>query len=146
MDSNTLVAVVPVAGSILTAALSYLFARRQQLSAQWRESKLNHYKVLLAGISDLAIDGADVEAHKRFASAVNTIALVAPQRVVLALLAFHDEIRMSNADRTREEHDRLLTKLVVEIRLDLGVNPKDNIRSFRYHLVGTPPVRSGKSA
>lgn len=77
MNSTTLIAVVPVAGSILTAALSYFFAKRQQLGAQWRDSKLNHYKVLLAAISDLAVDNADQDAHNRFALAVNTIALVA---------------------------------------------------------------------
>lgn len=139
MEANTLVAVVPVAGSILTAALSYFFARRQQLGAQWRDSKLNHYKVLLAAISDLAVNQVDEDAHKRFALAVNTIALVAPQSVVQSLLAFHDAIRISNTNRTKEEHDHLLTKLVVEIRCDLGLRPKDDTLTFRYHLVGAPP-------
>jgi len=140
VDTNIVIAVIGVVGSAIVASLSYFFTKRQQREAEWRESKLNHYKVLLSAISDLAGDNPGVEAHQRFALAFNTIGLVAPQPVIDALMVFHDEIKASNPNRTVERHDQLLTRLIVAIRADLDVRPSDDPTSFRFHLVGSPPV------
>lgn len=144
MDTNILLAVVPIAGGLITAAASYWFTKKQQLELQRAESKLNHYKTLLTAISDLAIDNLDHDAHRRFANAVNTIALVGPQSVVMAVLAFHDGIKMSSTDRSSENHDRLLTALVLAIRDDLKIEPEDLPATFSYHLVGAPPPNARK--
>jgi hypothetical protein len=134
-----IVAVVGVVGSVVAAALSYFFTKRAQREAQWRESKLSHYRALLSAISDLAVDNHDLEAHRRFALAVNTVALVGPQEVVEAVLRFHTGIQASNPQRTLELHDQLLTKVMLAIRRDLGMRPRDNASTFSYHLVGAPP-------
>jgi hypothetical protein len=42
------------------------------------------------------------------------------------LQAFQDEIRVSNPSPSRERHDQLLSRLLYEIRRDLGVWPKDS--------------------
>jgi len=139
MTNEVLVAVITASGSVVVAAVSYFLTKRQQREAEWRDSKLNHYKVLLASISDLAVNNADVDAHHRFALALNTLALVAPQKVVEAMLAFHEGVKISTEDRSPERHDQLLAQLLLAIREDLGMKPKDNPRTFRYHLVGAPP-------
>lgn len=50
MANEILVAIITVSGSIVVAAISYFLTKRQQREAEWRESKLNHYKVLLSSI------------------------------------------------------------------------------------------------
>ena len=142
MEPGVIVAVTGVVGSVLTAALSYTFAKRRQLDDQWRKSKLTHYRRLLSAISDLAVDNQAHQAHRRFALAINTIALVAPQAVVEATLAFHDGVKGSGTGKTIEEHDRLLSRLMLAIRADLRIRPKDDAGTFKYHLAGAPPGRA----
>lgn len=146
MDTNTVIAVIGVVGSAVVASLSYSFTKRQQREAEWRASKLNHYRLPLSAISDLAGEKARSEAHRHFALAFNTIGLVAPQSVVDALMAFHNEIKLSNPNRTPECHDELLTRLIIAIRDDLGVRPADDPASFRFHLVGAPPSSDSASS
>ncbi|OGW04936.1 MAG: hypothetical protein A2889_09835 [Nitrospinae bacterium RIFCSPLOWO2_01_FULL_39_10] len=87
MDTNVLVAVITVSGSILGASLTYYFTKLLQTKTEWQHEKMNHYKVLLSSLSDLAVDGKDKrEANERFSLASNTICLVAPQYVVTALI------------------------------------------------------------
>lgn len=92
MSNEVLVSVISVAGGFIAAAISYFLTKRQQREALWRDSKLNHYKFLLQSISDLAVDNTAIKAHQIFALAMNTLALVAPHKVVAAMLAFHDGV------------------------------------------------------
>lgn len=142
MSNEILVAVISVTGSIVIAAISYFLTKRQQREIDWRNLKLDHYRNLLMSISDLAVDNTDVEAHYRFAQAINTIALVAPQNVIEAMLEFHDGVKQSNEHRSQFLHDKLLAKLLFTIRKDLKLRPKDNINTFNYHLVGAPPRKN----
>jgi hypothetical protein len=107
---------------------------------QWRSEKLNHYKVLLSALSDLALDGTDkVKANQQFALALNTISLVAPQYVIDALMAFHDEFKFSNPNKLLEQHDKLLNNLLLAVRKDIGLAKDDNVATFNFHLIGTAP-------
>ena len=138
MSNEIFVSMITVSGSIILATISYYFTKRQQREATWRELKIGHYKELLLSISDLAVDNSDVDAHQRFAKAMNTLALIAPQRVVTSMLAFHDGVKESNSNRSDEQHDELLAKLLLTIREDIKLRPKDNPTNFHYHLVGGP--------
>ena len=140
MDSSILVAIITVSGSIIVAAITFYLAKKHQLDVEWQHEKLNHYKVLLSALSDLAIDGIDKdEANKRFALAANTIALVAPQYVISALMNFHDGVKYSNPDKSIESHDKLLKELLLAIRRDIGLSAKDDKDSFNFHLIGSAP-------
>ena len=138
MSSEIFVSMISVSGSILLATISYYFTKRQQREAAWRELKMNHYKELLLSISDIAVDNNDVDAHQRFAKAMNTLALIAPQSVVDAMLSFHDGVKVSSGNRSEELHDELLAKLLLSIREDIRIRPKDDPTDFHYHLVGAP--------
>lgn len=74
-----------------------------------------------------------------FSLATNTIALVAPQGVITALMKFHDHVKPSNKNRIYEEYDKLLKKLLLEIRKDIGLSKKDNPQEFEFHLIGIKP-------
>ncbi len=142
METSVAIAVISAASSVIAAALSYFFSRKRELESEWRDQKLTHYKELLGALSDAAIHGINHDkAQERFANAFNTISLVAPQTVIDALLAFHDEIRNSNPNPSMEKHDKLLADLVLSIRNDIGVSPRDEPTTFRFRLIGRPPSR-----
>jgi hypothetical protein len=54
------------------------------------------------------------------------VQLVASKQVIKALHDFRDETAGSNPHRSLEKHDKLLSKLVREIRADLGVTAQSN--------------------
>jgi hypothetical protein len=120
--------------------LTLYLTKRNELAVQLRNEKLNHYKVLFSALSDLAVDGTDKnDANKRFSLATNTIALAAPQYVIDALMAFHDEIKFSNPDKSIERHDKLLKELLLTVRKDIGLAKGDNKKTFNFHLIGSAP-------
>jgi hypothetical protein len=140
MNDVVIVAIITVSGSLIVTAVTFYLTKRHELSVQWRKEKLNHYKVLLSSISDLAVDGTDKDdANMRFALAVNTISLVAPQYVISALMAFHDEIKFSNPNKSLDRHDKLLRKLVLAVRKDIGLTKGDDATTFNFHLIGSSP-------
>lgn len=139
--NNTIVAaIITAAASVIVAAITFYLTKRHELSVQWRGEKLNHYKILFSALSDLAVDGKDKDdANKRFALAVNTISLAAPQYVIDALMAFHDEIKFSNTNKSAERHDKLLNELLLAVRRDIGLAKGDNSATFNFHLIGLAP-------
>jgi hypothetical protein len=143
MNDAVFVAIISAAASVVVAALTFYLTKRHELAVQLRSEKLNHYKVLLSALSDLAVDGTDKDAaNMRFALAVNTIALAAPQGVIAALMAFHDEVKFSNPGRSPEAHDRLLKELLLAVRRDIGLAKGYDVASFSFHLIGTAPTAS----
>ncbi len=135
-----IIAIIGASATLFGAALTYYLTKKQQIDKEWRDAKINHYKVLLTSISDLVVDGIDKnEANMRFALALNTIALVAPQYVVSALMNFHDEIKFSNSNKKPENHDKLLIELLLAIRKDIKISEKDDPKTFKFHLIGTSP-------
>jgi len=76
------------------------------------------------------------ETQARYATASNTIALIAPQKVIAALDEFQQEIDISNPKRSPVRHDELLTKLVLELRRSLELPFEDDVSTFRFRLVG----------
>lgn len=145
MDTNILVAMITVFGSILVASLTYYFTKRFQTKTEWQHEKMNHYKVLISAMSDLAI--ADTkEANERFSLASNTICLVAPQYVVSALMKFHDEIMRSDPNESGEKHDVLLIELLLAIRKDIGLSKSDNKDTFVFHLIASKNEKYGNGA
>lgn len=143
MDSGVKIAVISAAAAVISASVgviaatvSHILNVRQKRSDELRQRKLEHYKALLSGLSDLAVFGLNDETNAKYASAFNTIALTAPQSVIVALLDFHDEIKISNPNRSIQKHDELLTKLVLEIRRSLELPFEDDPKIFRYALAG----------
>ncbi len=72
--------------------------------------------------------------------AANTIALVAPQDVINALMAFHDEVKFSNPNPSNERHDELLKALLLTVRRDIGLTKGDDADHFKFHLIGSAPT------
>jgi len=142
MNSTIVITIIGASATLFGAALTYYLTKKQQIEKEWRDAKISHYKILISALSDLAVDGTDKnEAHMRFAFAVNTISLVAPQYVVTALMNFHDEVKFSNPNRKPENHDKLLIELLLAIRRDIKISEKDDPKTFKFHLIGTSPKK-----
>lgn len=140
MNTSIIATLITVSGGIMVAALTFYLTKRHEIKVEWQKQKLNHYKVLLSSLSDLAVDGTDKEkANMNFSLAANTIALVAPQYVISSLMTFHDHVKFTNPNKSQEEHDRLLRELLLAIRKDIGLAEKDNLKTFDFHLIGAAP-------
>jgi hypothetical protein len=60
--------------------------------------------------------------------------LIGSNDVLKAMQLFRDEIRISNLNKTAEAHDRLLSRVVWEIRKDLGDTPTHKPDDFEVRL------------
>lgn len=130
------VAVAGAAGSVILAATTFLLNARHTAKDRLSQRKLDRYTELLTAISDLAVKGVSEATNTRYATAANTIVLTAPQAVVDALFTFQQEITISNPKRSIDEHDTLLTELVLQIRKSLELPFKDDPSTFKFKLVG----------
>jgi len=140
MENSIVLTLITTSGSIIAASAAYFLTKRMQTRTEWQHEKINHYKVLLSAISDLANEAADqLKANDKFALASNTICLVAPQDVITALMNFHDETKFSNKNKSLEKHDLLLKELLFAIRKDIGLSALGDINKFNYHLIGALP-------
>jgi hypothetical protein len=145
MNSTILVAIIAASASIIVASFNFILTKRAERKDVLQLRKLTHYQELLSAISDLAIDDVDKdEANLKFAKAVNTIALVAPQNVINELMIFHAEIKYSNTERSLEKHDQKLRNLLLAMRKSLELPFKDDAKKFNFHLVGTKPNKNFK--
>ncbi len=122
-----MVAIISASASVVVAALSFALNKRAERKAALQQRKLVHYQELLNSLSDLAVNGIDKDkANQRFATAANTIALVAPPYVIEALMQFHDEVKFSNPNKSQEGHDKALKELLLAIRRSLDLPFRDD--------------------
>jgi len=115
---------------VSVAGITYWTTKRREREAEWRKEKLAHYGAFVASMSGIVGGDATPDGQREFARASNNLLLFAPQAVIEALDAFRNEIRVSNADRSKERHDKLLAVLLMAIRRDVGVFPKDDPATF----------------
>ena len=128
------VAVIGLAGTLAVAGITYWTTKRREREAEWRKEKLAHYGAFIESLSGIVAEDSTLEGQREFARASNNLLLFAPQGVIEALDAFRREIRLSNPERSRESHDRLLAALLLAIRQDVGVSPADDSVTFAPRL------------
>jgi hypothetical protein len=131
METAIATALIAFLGSLMVAVLTYWFTKQREREAEWRKEKLAHYKAFIESFSGIIEGDSSPEGHKSFAKATNNLLLFAPQSVIAALNEFRHEIRVSNMNRTQQEHDRLLAALLLAIRRDVGVWPADEPSTFK---------------
>lgn len=134
MDTSILVSVISASASIGVAAVTFFLTKRKEREAEWRKQKLDHYRDFLEALSGTVGNDSTPEGQLRWAKACNTIGLIASQSVLKALWQFQDAIAKSNPNPSSEAHDRSLNELLLAIRADLGVAPKDDPSTFRFRL------------
>jgi hypothetical protein len=122
-------------GSVALAAITYFFTKQRERDAELRRENLDHYKVYVASLSGIIDGQSSLEGQKEYAQAFNNLHLFAPQAVIDALHEYQRELDPSNPKRSRERHHQMYTNLMVQIRKDLNVKPKDS-KTFEAWLWG----------
>ena len=137
MKAEIIVALIAASASILGAAITFFLTKSRERSAQLQQRKQSQYQELLSAISDLAdYSVTQADGQRRFAAAVNTIVLVAPQPVIDALMAYYRELASGTIDRQRRVE--LLRRLILEIRKSLELPFYDDPNTFDFELVAAP--------
>lgn len=144
METTVQVAIITASASIIIAALTFYLNKKAERRDSIQQRKLEHYQELLNAISDSANEVTSKkreEAIIRLSRSINTIALVAPKKVIDALMLYVDEIKVSNKSHTTESHDRNLITLLLAIRWSLRLPFKDDPKTFNFHFVKPSRVK-----
>lgn len=120
-----LVRILNAAVAALTAILTYATTKKREREAEIRKEKLEHYKDFMARLSGVISGESTDDGQRAFSRACNKLNLVAPHSVIVALQRFQDEIKQSNANQTKANHDELMSDLIHAMRRDLAVELKD---------------------
>ena len=135
---NLLVPLLSIVVAIVSASLSYYFAKCQQVNSDERRLKEKYYQDYINAVSKVAIDNLDERAKGELANAHNILPLIGSSEVVHCAMIFHNYIRESNKQNFRiDEHDNLLRKLVMAMRSDLYKTRKINVNYPPIHLCGS---------
>ncbi|MCB4790329.1 MAG: hypothetical protein LHV68_00415 [Elusimicrobia bacterium] len=140
---SVIIAVIGLIASVVTASLSYYFAKQQQIKIQERRLKEEYYKSFIKALSDVAIDNKSDEALIKMSEAFNSLIVMGSPEVVEKVMDFHDFVKPSNKEINRlsqewlQKHDQLLREMVIVMRKDLFGKEK-NINNYLHnvHLVG----------
>lgn len=143
MAAEIATTLIAASGAVVLAGASYWFTKKRERDAELRKEKLEHYKDFVASLSGIVSGESTPEGQRAFSRACNKLNLIAPQAVIKALQDFQQEIKVTNATRSNERHDKLMSRLFYEMRKDLQVAPKDRDTSFVFGVwaAGVPPER-----
>lgn len=134
MDTPVTVAIISAAAAILVSSLSFYLTKSKERQADWQRYKFELYKELVQSLSGIVGTDSTPGGNRRFASACNTLHLIASKSVVDALHDFQDEIKVSNTTRDDRKHDELLSRLEWEIRQDLRIPNNPPMEQFTARL------------
>lgn len=134
MDTPVFVAFISAAAVVVVPAVSYYLTKRKEREVEWQRAKFELYKELVLSLNGIVGTDSTPEGNRRFAASCNILHLIASKGVLNALHAFQDEIRVSNANRSMETHDALLSRLLWEIRADLRIPRTPAIDQFEVRL------------
>lgn len=142
MATEIVTAIITASGAIVLAGASYWFTKKREREAELRKEKLEHYKEFVACLSGVISGESTPDAQRAFSLVCNRLNLVAPQAVISAMQEFQEEIEISNSAESQEVHDKLMSKLIYEMRRDLQVPPTDK-NTFQVGLwaSGVPPTK-----
>ena len=135
MDTSVLVEAIAAPTAVIVAALSYLFTKMKEREADWRKWKYEQYKEFVTALGAVVQKNAPLEDQKNYTQACNTLNLIGAQNVLSALRVFIESL---NSDKSREEQNILLSKLIWEISKDAKIpgTPKGDEFSARLWYPG----------
>jgi len=134
-----LVPIISIFIAIVSASLSYFFAKKQQIIADERKLKEQHYLDYIGAVSELVIQDNTESNMDKLADAQNKLLLVGSSDVVQDLMAFHNYViscNNSGKEVDTEKHDKILTSLLKNMRQDLYKHKKINQNYPTIHLSG----------
>ena len=142
MSPQIIVAITAAVASIVVAALTYLFAKMKEKEEEWRKIKFEHYQEFMAALSSIVGTDETPDGLRRFAQACNTIQLVASPQAIQVLHDFREVLDGLAADTSPERQRALRSKLIRELRADLGASEADNPIDLKVRLYGSGVQKS----
>ena len=133
MDTSIAIAVVSPAVAVVGSAILFFLTKRKEREADQQRNRFEFYREFINALSGTVGNDSTPDGQRAFTKACNILSLLAPQRVLNALYEFRSEISVNNLSRSEDRHDELLTKLILEIRRELGIR-SDFDRKFRIRL------------
>lgn len=138
MDTPIVVALISASASLAVAVITFFYTKRKEREVEWRKQKIEYYREFFDALNGIVGTGGTSEVRReaqcRWARVVNTIGLVASQRVLVALWEFQDTIAKCNSNSSTEDHNKRLNLLMLAIRADLGITPVDDPTFFSFRL------------
>jgi len=139
---DLLVPIIGVVVAAVSAGLTYLFTKKQQIASDESRLKEKYYLNYIEAVSNIVLSNNSERARNQLADAQNQLLLVGSADVVDKLMIFHNYIKPSNSQNfVSEKHDELLTELLKSMRIDLYKNQKVNIGYPTIHLTGKATKR-----
>lgn len=126
--------IISALAAIIASAGAIYLTKQKEREAEWRSKKLAYYEEFFGAASGIVGTTSPPDTKVRFATAVNNLHLIGSHGVIAALHSFCDEIAVSNPSRSDDRHDELWSRLVWEIRADLGDPPTQAPEQFRARL------------
>jgi Zn-dependent protease with chaperone function len=140
MSDGIATSFISAAALVLVAFITFVLNRRMELSAAWRNKKLEYYEALVDALARM-VAADDPEAAYDFARESNNIHLVAPTSVLQALHAYRLQPRTTADSFDQAESNSLLANLLKAIRLDMGLPQAEDIDGRHVQLVTSPRAR-----
>lgn len=88
MDTPVTAAIISASAAIVATAVSFYLTKSKERQADWQRYKCELYKELVQSLSGIVGTDSTPEGNKRFASACNTLHLIASNEVLEALHNF----------------------------------------------------------
>jgi hypothetical protein len=114
---------------------------KKEREADWRKYKYEQYKEFVISMSGVVGTDPTQEGRWSFAKACNTLHLIGSNGVLAGLHALLDEIGDSNPNKSVARHDALLSRLIWEIREDVGIPRTPEASEFSVRLWSPPPIQ-----
>jgi hypothetical protein len=144
MDGTVFTALVSGAVALGVVALTNFYGRKRDHEADWRKMKLEQYKEYITALSGTVHHPYDSAVQRRYTDAVNSMGLIAPPKVLIALYGFLDETSFKNVNRTSQKYDSLLSSLMRAMREDSHPKPPDDNKEFIFRTLDCPPDKDEK--
>ena len=135
MDGTVFTALVSGAVALGVVALTDFYGKKRDHEADWRKKKLEHYIEWFAAFSGAARTGSDSAALLRYLNAENSLALVAPSSVLIALKVFQDGRNSEAFNNDPHMSEPVLSELIRAMRKDCHPKPPNDSPDFIF-LVG----------
>ena len=141
MDTTIVVWVIAAASGVIVTAVSFYLTKEKEREADWRKYKYEQYKEFLVSMSGVVGTDSTPDGKRSFAVACSSLHLIGSSGVLVALHELIDAI--GNPDLSRAAHDALLSKLIWEIRQDVGIpgTPDESEFSARLWSSGSNGIR-----
>lgn len=134
MDTAVVVSVISAAAGLIVAAGSLYLTKKKEREADWRKYKFEQYKEFLFSMSGNLGTNPTQDGKRNFARTCNSLHLIGSKGVLLAL---HKHIEaLADPSIPKAAQDALLSKLIWEIRQDVGIPGTPDASEFSVQLWG----------